>query len=231
MPPSILCPRHGHTASVLACEHIGAAASLGTELPAYRRVRVAVDHAGTVACCACFACANQFELASEIRAFADAEADKFPKFDSICTTCLEQTRSSPAADLAAMRSESANSRAQSSVRPIQVTLAVLLLCFLVGRGAVSLVLSLMHRAPVGIVSLGTHLSGAIWVVIDAFLIYGIWTRQSRARDIKAVLFGVSMLLYFLIPDSTNNPLIAISELIALCLLYFGPGAIWFAAEL
>jgi hypothetical protein len=143
MPPSILCPRHGHTASVLACEHICAAVSLGTEPPVYRRPRVTVDHASTVAYCACFACASQFELASEIHAFADAEAEesKFPKSDPICTTCLEQTRPSPAADLPAMRSESANSRAQSSVRPIQVTAAVLLLCVAVGMQAVTLALS------------------------------------------------------------------------------------------
>ena len=135
MSPSILCPRHGHTASILACEHICAAVSLGTGLPAYRHMGVTVDNASTVAYCACFACAKQFELASESRAFANVEAGecKFPKSDPTCAACLEQTRSSAAADLAAMRSESANSRAQSPVRPIQVTAAVLLLCVAVGQ--------------------------------------------------------------------------------------------------
>jgi hypothetical protein len=91
----------------------------------------------------------------------------------------------------------------------------------------------MHWALVGahFSSLGASLSSAIFVVIDAFLIYGIWMGQSRARDIYAGIFALSMLLYFLIAGSKINILHVMLELIALCLLYIGPGAMWFEAEL
>src|ERR1700691_5853260 len=225
MSPSILCPRHGHTASILACEHICAAVSLGTGLPAYRHMGVTVDNASTVAYCACFACAKQFELASESRAFANVEAGecKFPKSDPTCAACLEQTRSSAAADLAAMRSESANSRAQSPVRPIPRTAAVLLLCVAVGMWAVP-ALTWKHR--------GLFVAtGAIWIVIYAFLIYGIWMGQSRVRKIYAMIFAVTVLPCLFISPGTINISHALLEVIALSLLFLGPGAMWFEAKL
>jgi hypothetical protein len=232
MPPSILCPRHGHTASILACEHIRAAVSLGADLPAYRHMGVTVDRAGTVAYCACFACARQFERASERRALAHAEAEEFPKSDPICATCLEETRSSclaktrlsAAADLAAVRSESASSRPKSPVRPIQVTAAVLLLCVGIGTWAVPFALSWRHHFLYGAPS-------AIWVIIDAFLMYGIWMGQSRARDLYALIFALGMLpCLFISPGTINVPHVML-QLVALSLLYLTPSAMWFEAKL
>ncbi len=219
--PSILCPRHGNAASVLACEHVCAAVSAGIEPPVYRRLGVTVDDAGTVAYCACFACANQFELASENRASRGPESEsKFPKSDPICTRCLEQTRPPPAVDQAAMRSKSANSRARSSAMPIQVTAALVLLSVALGTQAVTLGLSWTHEAP-----LGALLSSGIFVVLYACLTYGIWMRRAPSRDIYAGIFG-----YFLITGGTISILV-VMKLIAFCFLYIGPGAAWFATEL
>ncbi len=222
MPRSILCPRHGDTTSVLACEHVYTAVSAGTEPPVYRRLGVTVDDAGQVAYCACFACASQFELASEVRASPGAEPEKrrFPKSDPICSKCLEQTRAPPAADQAAMRSKSANSRARSSAMPIQVTAALVLLSVALGTQAVTLGLSWTHEAP-----LGALLSSGIFVVLYACLTYGIWMRRAPSRDIYAGIFG-----YFLITGGTISILV-VMKLIAFCFLYIGPGAAWFATEL
>lgn len=222
MPRSILCPRHGDTTSVLACEHVYAAVSSGTEPPVYRRLGVTVDDAGQVAYCACFACANQFELASENRTSpgAESEARKFPKSDPICTKCLEQTRSPPAADPAPMDSESANSFAQPPGTPIQVTAALVLLCVALGTQAITLGLSWMHVAR-----LGALLSSGIFVVLYACLTYGIWMRRAPSRDIYAGIFA-----YFLITGGSISSLV-LMKLIAFCLLYIGPGATWFSTEL
>ncbi len=223
MPGSILCPRHGQTASVLACEHVSAAVSSGVEPPVYRRLGVTVDHASTVAYYACFACANQFELASEIRASpgADAEECKFPKSDPICTSCLKQTLSPPAADPAPMGSESANSFAQPSGMPIQVTAAVLLLCVSVGIQAVTWAVYFVHQQ--------TTLFGGTWVVVNACLTYGIWMRHSHARDIYAGICVLNIMLIFLM-GSTINTLCITLALIPLSLLYIGPGATWFKGQ-
>jgi hypothetical protein len=219
--PSILCPRHGPTASVLACEHVCAAVGSGTEPPVYRRLGVSVDDAGTVACCACFACADQFELASENRSSPGVESEaKFPKSDPICTRCLEQTSPPPAVNQAAIRGKSANSRARSSAMPIQVTAALVLLSVALGIQAVTLGLSWMHEAR-----LGALLSSGIFVVLYACLTYGIWMRRAPSRDIYAGIFG-----YFLITGGAIS-IPVVMKLIAFCLLYIGPGGTWFATGL
>jgi hypothetical protein len=227
MGSTVLCLRHGHAASVRACEHICAAVSSGTEPPVYRRLGVAFDDTSTGAYCACFACADQFELASEIRASRGAEAAecKFPESDPICTTCLKQRPSSPAAALAAMPGEQNSKPAQSSVRPIQVTAALLLLCINVGRQAVILTLHLLHGASFVVI-----LARGSFAVIDAYLIYGIWMRDSRARNVYAGLFGLSMLLVLVLGGSFDTVDVVLG-LLAICLLFSRPSIIWFATEL
>jgi hypothetical protein len=215
MALTILCARHGPSASVLACEHVCAAVSLGTEPPVYRRLGVTVDHGSTAAYCACFACANQYELASEIRASrgAEAEACKFPKSDPICTKCLEQTHSPPVADLSAVGIESVHIRARTSARPIQVTAAVLLLC-------VWLVIDLVPppRSFVGI----------LMYALSAWLTYSIWMGRYWARGVYAVFCGLSIGLSVL--WGGINVLHTLIDLVTLYLLFVGPGRAWFEAE-
>jgi hypothetical protein len=227
MPRSILCPRHGDTTSVLACEHVYAAVGSGTEPPVYRRLGVTLDDAGQVAYCACFACANQYELASEVRASPGADTDKrkFPSSAPICTKCLEQTRAPPpAAELAALRSEPASTHAQSSARPIQVTAAVLVLCLSVVIQAVTWALSFIHGT-----GLGNAFVSGIFLFVDAYLTYGIWMRSARARNIFAGLFVVSLIFDFIL-GGTPTTLFFVLDLIALLLLFSGPGALWFARD-
>src|SRR5579862_9385250 len=95
MAPTVLCPRHGHTASVLACDHVSAAVNCGSEPPAFLRPRVSFDSTDTVAYCACFVCVDRFGLASYFSVPPDAKVDtsKFPMFNPICVKCLAATQS------------------------------------------------------------------------------------------------------------------------------------------
>src|ERR1700729_614558 len=94
MAPTVLCPRHGHTASVLACDHVSAAVHCGSEPPASLRLRVTLDNSETVAYYACFVCVDRFNLASDfsVPPNATVDASKFPKINPICVKCLEATR-------------------------------------------------------------------------------------------------------------------------------------------
>jgi hypothetical protein len=224
MAPTVLCPRHGQTASVLACEHVSAAVNGGSEPPAFRLLRVTMDDSETVAYCACFDCVNRFDLASDFSAPPDAAADasEFPKINPICVKCLKTTQSS--------RSDAdtipAASRVHTPVRPTQVSVAVLLLCVSLGIDAVTSALSWTHRAP----SVHTLSSGIFWFAVNAWLAFNIWMGLDRARSIYAALFGLGIVLYFLIPGTKIDIPRSLIDLVALCLLYVGPGRGWFAAK-
>jgi hypothetical protein len=233
MIPTIPCPRHGDTASILACEHVRAAVSSGAEPPAYRRLRVTVDNANTVAYCACFVCANQFDLASAFSASPDAKVDEseLPKTDPVCVKCLEGMQSSPGTDLAAKHRHSpsqaynatpgAARTLHSPVTPIQVTAAVLLLCVSLG---VPLALSWIHWSPGRPLLLG----GLFWDAFDAWLIYNIWMGRSWARDTYALIFGLGLLLCLFAGAKIDIPH-GLLGLAALYLLFTGPGGDWFEA--
>jgi hypothetical protein len=224
MAPTVLCPRHGQTASVLACDHVSAAVNRGSEPPAFRRLRVTLDDSETVAYCACFDCINRFDLASDFSLPPDANvgASEFPKFNPICVECLKGTQSS--------RSDAdtipAASRIHTPVRPAQVYVAVLLLCVSLGIDAVTSALSLTHRGP----SVNALASGIFWFAVNAWLTFNIWMGLDRARSIYAALFGLGIVLYFLIPGTKIDIPRSLIDLVALCLLYVGPGRGWFKAD-
>lgn len=224
MAPTVLCPRHGQTASVLACEHVSAAVYRGSEPPAYRRLRVTLDDSETVAYCACFDCINRFDLASDfsIPPNANVDGSEFPKFNLICVECLKGTQS--------CRSDAdtipAASGIHTPVRPTQVSVAVLLLCVSLGIDAVTSALSLTHRAP----SVNALASAVFWFAVNVWLTFNIWMGLDRARSIYAALFGLGIVLYFLIPGTKIDIPRSLIDLVALSLLYVGPGRGWFKAD-
>ncbi len=224
MAPTVLCPRHGQTASVLACDHVSAAVNCGSEPPAFRRLRVTLDNFGTVAYCACFVCVDRFDLASDFSAPPDAkvEASEFPKINPICVKCLKATQSS--------RSDPdtipAASRTHTPVRPTQVSTAVLLLCVSLGIDAVTSALSWIHRAPSG----HTFFVGILWFAVKAWLTSNIWMGRHWARGTYAVLFGLGIVLHVLIPGSKIDILRSLIDLVVLYLLFADPGRGWFEAK-
>jgi hypothetical protein len=235
MSPPVLCPRHGHTDAVLACDHVSLAVSSDSDPPPYRRLRVSVDQGEAMSCCACFACMNRFGLTSGSSVSLDANPDesKFPKIHPLCVKCLELAHSPRAADLAAIRDPTASpvQRATAAAamvvsipqgRPSQVSAAVLLLFFSLGIGAVSSI----HAAP-------PYLLGGLFVVVfRAWLAYNIWIGRYWARGTYAVIFGLGVLAYVLSAGEAAKISILqrLLELVALYLLFTNPGRSWFVAE-
>jgi hypothetical protein len=124
-----------------------------------------------------------------------------------------------------MRSAPANTHAQSSARPIQVTAAVLALCLSVVIQAVTWALSFIHGLGFG----NAFLSG-MFMFVDAYLTYGIWMRSSRARNVFAGLFVLGCITDFVLGDTPGGTVYFVLDLIALFLLFSGPGAIWFGGD-
>ena len=224
MAPTVLCPRHGQTASVLACDHVSAAVNCGSEPPAFRRLRVTLDNSGPVAYCACFVCVDRFDLASDLSVPPDAKvgASEFPKINPICVKCLEATQS-PRSDPDTI---AAASRIHIPVRPTQVSAAVLLLCISLGIDAVTSALSWEHRAPSG----HSVFVGILWFAVNAWLTFNIWMGHRWARDTYAGLFGLGIVLYVLVPGATIDIPRSLVDLVALSLLFAGPGRGWFKAQ-
>jgi|ERR1700733_749521 len=224
MAPTVLCPRHGHTASVLACDHVSAAVNCGSEPPAFLRLRVPLDNSETVAYCACFVCVDRFDLTSYFSVPPDAKVDtsKFPKINPICVKCLEAT-GSPRTDPDTIP---AASRTHTPVRPAQVSTAVLLLCVSLGIDTVISALSWIHRAP----NRHTFFGGVFWFALTAWLTPNIWMGRYWARGLYAVFFGLPIVLYVLIPGSEIDILRSLIDLVVLYLLFTSPGRGWFEAE-
>jgi hypothetical protein len=219
MAPTVLCPRHVHAASVLACDHVSAAVNCGSEPPAFLRLRVTLDSPETVTFRACFDCVDQFDLASYVSAPPDAKVDvsKFPKINPICVKCLEATQS-PHSDPDAIPP---TSRTRTRVRPTQVSTAVLLLCVSLGIDVVTSP-PLLEQFLFG----GSLLLYAMW----AWMTYNIWMGRYWARGLYAVLVGPSIVLYVLSPGIEINILQSLIDLAALYLLFTAPGRGWFQAE-
>jgi hypothetical protein len=183
-----------------------------------------MDDSETVAYCACFDCVDRFDLAFDFSVPPDANVDasEFPKINPICVKCLKTTQSS--------RSDAntilAASRIHTPGTPTQVSVAVLLLCASLGIDAVTSALSWTHRAP------GVHalLSGIFWFAVNAWLTFNIWMGLDWARSIYAALFGLGIVLYFLIPGTKIDIPASLIDLVAFSLLYVGPGRAWFAAK-
>jgi hypothetical protein len=222
MPPTVLCPRHGPTVSVFACDHVSAALSSGSEPPASQRLRATLDNSGPVAYCACFDCLDRFHLTPDFTIPPDAKMDgsEFPGLNPICFECLKAAQSPPSDP------ETIPDAGHKPARPTQVSMAVLLLCVSLVTDVMTMAFSWVHLGPrLSFFSLPEILDDAAM----AGLVYLIWLGRSWARAVYAILFGLG-LVSALVPGGGINILWSSTVLVALFLLFAPPSRRWFQAN-